>query len=154
MLCVARLWARKGLQTGTMGKARTIFAMAATFTLLGAISAHADPVRARTAVAPDAFTVRGDFNPQADRFGPQGGHKTLQWDAEHGRWSLKLDVEQPVGRDAQWKDVQAGAYFRVTPQLRVGGAVGLGGDPENPINKATNQPQNTPRVRLETAFKF
>ncbi|MDB5433660.1 MAG: hypothetical protein JWP35_4776 [Caulobacter sp.] len=127
--------------------------MAALISLGSAALAHADPVKTR-APAADAFTVRGDFNPQDNRFGPQGGRKSLQWDAEHGRWTLKLDMDQPVGRDVQWKDVQAGAYFRVTPQLRVGGAVGLGGDPENPINKSQVQPPAAARVRLETAFKF
>src|ERR1700712_3279279 len=114
-----------------MTKARDLLAMAALLSLVSAGMAHADPAKARVAVSADAFTVRGDFNPQDNRFGPQGGRKSLQWDAEHGRWSLKLDMDQPVGRDVQWKDVQAGAYFRVTPKLRVGGAVGLGGDPEN-----------------------
>jgi hypothetical protein len=139
-----------------MAKARLVLATAALISLFGGAMAHADPAkpRASSQPAPDAFTVRGEFNPQDNRFGPQGARKSLQWDAEHGRWTLKLDLDQPVGRATQWNDVQAGAYFRVTPQLRVGGAVGIGGDPENPINKSQTQPQATPRVRLETAFKF
>ena len=44
----------------------------------------------------------------------------FQWD-QKGRWSLRLDMSQPFGRDMQMRDVQAGAYYRVTPSLRVGG---------------------------------
>lgn len=127
---------------------------AAAISLIGAAAAHADPAKPRTQTTNDTFTVRADTNPQTQQFGPQPVRKSLQWDAEHGRWSLKLDMDQPVGRDAQWKDVQAGAYFRVTPQLRVGGAVGVGGDPENPVTRSQPKQQQAPRIRLETAFKF
>ncbi len=53
----------------------------------------------------------------------------------------------------QWTDVQAGAYFRVTPSLRVGGAVALG-EQEAPAYKKSQPVETAPRVRLETAFKF
>lgn len=147
----------KGTIDETMAKARDVLATTALLSLFGAGLAHADPAKpsvqaSATTLNPDAFTVRGDFNPQDQRFGPQGVRKTFQWDAEHGRWTLKFDMEQPAGGGD--RDVQAGAYFRVTPQLRVGGAVGLGSDPDNPINKSRTQQQAAPRVRLETAFKF
>ena len=52
-------------------------------------------------------------------------HKTLQLDSK-GRWGVRLDMEQPSGRPSNWSDVQAGAYLRVTPRLRVVGSVGFG----------------------------
>ena len=47
--------------------------------------------------------------------------------------------------------MEAGAYFKFTPGFRVGGAVGLT-DKTPPTPKA--QDEVTPRVRLETTFKF
>ncbi|HYF22469.1 MAG TPA: hypothetical protein VD929_03640 [Caulobacteraceae bacterium] len=80
------------------------------------------------------------------------GRKSLQWNND-GRWSLKLDQDQPVGREADWKDVEAGAYYRLTPSLRVGGSFGLG---ERKSDPARLQPEEKaqPRVRLETTFRF
>ncbi len=78
-------------------------------------------------------------------------HKQLQWDSK-GRWGFRLDMNQPNNRDADWKDVQAGAFFRITPSMQVGGAVSLG--------DRLAQPQRVtpldagPRVHLETAFRF
>ncbi len=66
---------------------------------------------------------------------------------------LKLDVEQQPGIGADWKNVQAGAYFKVTPSLRVGAGVSLG-DPTNPTANPAAQAPPPPRVHLETAFKF
>lgn len=82
------------------------------------------------------------------------GVKSLKWDARKGRWGLTFNLDQSDRRDVQWGDVQAGAYFRITPSLRVGGAVALG-DKETPAYRKT-QPDEVaqPRVRLETAFKF
>ncbi|MDR3507710.1 MAG: hypothetical protein P4L64_07425 [Caulobacteraceae bacterium] len=84
--------------------------------------------------------------------GLQPTHKTLQWD-DKGHWSLKLDMNEPADRGMQLRDVQAGAYYHVTPSLKVGGAVSLGDGPAQPDRN--NLPQNqAPRVRLETSFKF
>ena len=94
-------------------------------------------------------------NPNA--FPPAGStlapHKSLQLDAT-GKWTLRLDVEQPVGEQAAgWKDVQAGAYFHITPSMRIGGSVGLG-DRQGDVQKILPQDTSGPRVRLETKFKF
>jgi hypothetical protein len=76
----------------------------------------------------------------------------LQWNGE-GRWGINLDVDQPVGREADWNDVDASASFRLSPSLRLQGTVGLGErrpDPARP--QSTDREQ--PRVRLETIFRF
>jgi hypothetical protein len=132
---------------------RYFTAGAAALILLG--SASAVYAQSKSRAGPD-FTVKNDFTnpPQAVPFSPQGPKKSLQWDAKKGKWGLKLDLDQPVNRDLELKDVQAGAYFSVTPSIRVGGAVALGD--QNPALAARkNEIQEpAPRVKLETAFKF
>lgn len=129
-----------------------LFALAISALVLSGTStgAYAQSVRPKVTVTGDAFS-QGQITPEQAQFGPAAPKKSFQWD-EKGKWGLKLDMEQPVGRDMQMKDIQAGAYFRVTPSLRVGGAVALG-DSSTPDRKSTPQDQS-PRVRLETAFKF
>ena len=95
------------------------------------------------------FSVRSETSALAS---PQAA-KALKFDARKGRWGVTLNLEQPAGRDAQLNDIQAGAYFRVTPSLRIGGAVALG-DKVTPNYKQTEPQDVAPRVKLETAFKF
>ncbi len=130
-----------------------------------AIKALIVAVSALALLGATASVARAEDKPEVavtltDRnlWGPQPVHKSFQWDAGKSRWGLKLDLDQPAGRAAAWQDVQAGAYFKVTPSLSVGGAVALH-DQVAPLNQANpqappNVPANTPRVRLETAFKF
>lgn len=116
--------------------------MSATFaTLLGSTAAHAQTERPKGV----DFTVRSEALPQ--------GGKTLKWGLQNGRWGVSLNLDQPSGRDVQLNDVQAGAFYSVTPSLRVGGAVALG-EQEEPAFKKTQPADATPRVRLETALKF
>jgi hypothetical protein len=135
-----------------MTRARIILAAVSALTLLGtAAQVYAQaPHNGLTLTADDlsGHDSAGDQN----RWAPQNVHKSVEWDAKK-RWGLKLDLSEPVGRDMQLRDVQAGAYFKVTPSLRVGGAVALG-DSTAP-DHTTPLPQTTsPRVRLETNFKF
>jgi hypothetical protein len=125
---------------------KATMATAAALLISGAATgAVADTVKA---VAQNNFV--GDVDPT----GPwtvKPDHKVIQLGGSN-RWGLKLDMEQPLGRDMGWKDVKAGAYVHLTPNIRVGGTVGLGDKLAQP-QKLT--PQDTaPRVHLETAFKF
>lgn len=106
------------------------------------------------AVAPD-FSVKNDFTsaPVGVQY-PSDDKRTLKWDAKKGRWGLKLDLDQPSSREIEMQDVQAGAYFKVTPSIRVGGAVSLGESNPALAARKAQQPEPAPRVRLETAFKF
>lgn len=73
---------------------------------------------------------------------------------ENGRWGLDFNLEQPVGRDAQWGDVEAGAYYRVNPRLRVGAAADLGRSDQDPARANEVDRRTQPRIRLESIFKF
>lgn len=120
---------------------RTLVLSATIATLLGSTAAHAQTERAKGM----DFTVRSEALPQ--------GGKTLKWGLQNGRWGVSLNLDQPSGRDVQLNDVEAGAFYSVTPSLRVGGAVALA-EKEEPAFKRTQPTDATPRVRLETALKF
>ncbi len=124
------------------GATRAILGGLATFLFIGT----AGFVRAETLATqnPNAFS------PPGATLAP---HKSLQLDAA-GQWTLRLDVEQPVSEPAAgWKDVQAGAYFHITPSMRIGGSVGLG-DRQGDVQRILPQDTSGPRVHLETKFKF
>jgi hypothetical protein len=124
-----------------MSKRLVISAIGAALLMSGASTAFAQsPAKSAD------FSVRTETSTNA-----QGG-KSLKWERK-GRWGVSLDLDQRDERGTQLNDVQAGAYFRVTPSLRVGGAVALG-EEENPTFKKTEPRDASPRVRLETAFKF
>lgn len=119
--------------------------------LIGAalLASAASMAHAETAKTVTDFTVRTE--PAA---GQAVANKSLKWDARKGRWGVTLNLDQPAERDAQLNDIQAGAYFRLTPSLRIGGAVALGETPATPLYKKSQPQDSAPRVRLETAFKF
>jgi hypothetical protein len=127
-----------------------LMAMVGGLALTGALAslAHADPL-----IADPAKASLADRN----QWGPQATHKSFEWDSAKSRWGLKLDLDQPVqpsARDMDLNNVQAGAYYKLTPSLRVGGVVSLG-DSSTSVPRTDIAPQAaTPRVRLETAFKF
>lgn len=94
-----------------------------------------------------------DFSPPSYTPGPITTGRTLEWDSRKGRWGLKLGMEQRTDRLGEWRDVQPGLYYKLTPRLHIGGAVSLAPNPV--INQRLIDPQGpAPRVRLETTFKF
>lgn len=101
--------------------------------------------------ATTSFSSREIETPQ-DLNSPTAVRKTWQWDAKTGKWGFRVDVDQPTNRDAHLKEAEVGAFYRLTPSLRVGGAVGVTGPAVT--QKPIVQDPNQPRVRLETALKF
>lgn len=97
--------------------------------------------------------VANDFAAANYPPGPVTTGRTLEWDSRKGRWGLKLGVEQHTDRLSEWRDVQPGVYFKVTPRLHIGGAVSLTPVPQVDPYVVDPRP-NAPRVRLETTFKF
>jgi len=124
----------------------------------GALLAAAGGACAQTTHAPitlssDPFASFSSAGTEQSRWNPQPTQKSLFWD-QKGHWGLKLDLSQPVGRDMQLRDVQAGAYFHITPSIQVGGAVALGDSSALDHTTILPQPSQAPRVKLETNFKF
>jgi hypothetical protein len=73
---------------------------------------------------------------------------------ERGRWGLDLNLSQPVGRESNLGDVEAGAYYRVNPRLRVGATAGLAEPAADPARAPQTDRRAAPRFRLESIFRF
>ncbi len=72
----------------------------------------------------------------------------------NGRWGLDFNLNQPVGRETDWGDVEAGAYYRLNDRLRVGAAAAVASPEADPARAPETAGRAQPRVRLETIFKF
>ncbi len=94
-----------------------------------------------------------DFN--TDIGFPKPQTKVYQFNLK-GKWGIKFDVNQPEMAPSGFNDVDAGAFYKLTPSLRVGGTVGFGEktDPLKPEPSQLQGDKKQPRVRLETTFKF
>jgi hypothetical protein len=73
---------------------------------------------------------------------------------ERGRWALDLNLSQPETRDSNVGDVEAGAYYRVNPRLRVGAAAGLAEADTDPARGPQTERRQAARFRLESIFRF
>ena len=89
---------------------------------------------------------------QAARGAPAG--QTRLRFTERGRWGLDLNLNQPVGRESNLGDVEAGAYYRVNPRLRVGASAGLAEPDRDPARGPQTDQRAAPRFRLESIFRF
>ncbi len=118
-------------------------ALAATTVLL--VGATAEAASAQTAKPRSGLVASDD-----SRWGLQTPKKSLQFGA--GRWGVNVNVEEPVGREVKAKDVEAGAFFRIAPSVKVGGSLRL----DDKFNKPERvRPEDRDaRVRLETKFQF
>lgn len=118
-----------------------IAAAAGALLLAGVLAddASAQNVRTRPGSQEDAL-----------RLGTPPSTTSLQFN-QRGRWGVDLNLADPVNRERKLRDVEAGAFFRVTPSVRVGGSVQLDDKlkPERP-----SPDDRGPRVRFETRFKF
>jgi hypothetical protein len=83
----------------------------------------------------------------------QPGSSRLRF-TERGRWGLDLNLNQPVGRESTLGDLEAGAYYRVNPRLRVGAAAGLAEPESDPARAPQTDRRAAPRFRLESIFRF
>lgn len=82
-----------------------------------------------------------------------GGQSRLRF-TERGRWGLDLNLSQPEGRQSNLGDVEAGAYYRVNPRLRVGASAGLAEPDTDPARGPQADRRAAPRFRLESIFRF
>jgi hypothetical protein len=139
----------QGTWVSVVSSARLIvLTLSAAALVAAAGQACAQPETAGVVLAANDFAA-----PNYGPAGPVTTGRTLEWDSRKGRWGLKLGVEQHTDRLSEWRDVQPGVYFKVTPRLHIGGAVSLNPNPQVDPYVAEPRP-STPRVRLETTFKF
>jgi hypothetical protein len=115
---------------------------------LAAMAGAAQAADAKAGTKPLDFTVKMDA-PGATPQAP-----VVKWDAERKKWGFTLNLQQPDTRASTWNDIQAGAYYRITPSLRVGGAFALGGQQPLPGPKPGVPEGGQPQVQFETKFKF
>jgi hypothetical protein len=104
-----------------------------------------------------SLPVTDSYIPEPTLTFPKNQSKVFQFDLK-GKWGVKFDVNQPEARPSGFNDIDAGAFYKLTPSVRVGGTLGFGEKTEafkpdpNPAKSLANT--SNPRVRLETTFKF
>lgn len=125
---------------------RRISLLIAATALFGAVGGVAQ--------AADAGGKPLDLTVRTDPSAVSAGLKSFRWDASKGRWGVTLHVQQPDSRPSTLNDIQAGAFYRITPSIRVGGVVALGDEQVTPGPTKIGQDPNQPRVRLEGGFRF
>lgn len=125
---------------------------AAALTLLSAGTAVAQTApRIRAPESAAAFSTRNAFAADDAQWGPQGSRNSLAWD-QRGRWGVRLDLQQPVGRPRALNDVETSAFYRLNRSLSVGGAVRL---EDLPARSRDLTPRDrNPQVRVETRLAF
>ena len=136
---------------------RGIAMLVATTALAGAVCgvAQAAPATvAAVAATPAAAAKPLDFTVHAESSPAIPGVQTLKWDAAKGHWGVTLNMRQPDTRETTLNDIQAGAYYKITPALRVGGAFAFGSEQVAPGPKPNTPDVTQPRVQFETKFKF
>lgn len=125
-----------------------VMAGLASATMVAAAVLCAAPAQAQSAPRSQALT-----NAEGQRAPAAQTRPGLQLD-RNGRWGLNLDVQQPVGRETEWSDVEARAYYRINPRVSVGASAGLSTPRSDPARPAESDRRSQPRVRLETIFRF
>ncbi|SDR09708.1 NtrZ family periplasmic regulatory protein [Brevundimonas sp. 374] len=106
-----------------------------------------------SALAQSTSTVSLSEAQAAQRNAPAPQRRGLRLN-DRGRWGLDFNLNQPVGRETDWGDVEAGAYYRLNDRLRVGAAAAVSSPEADPARAPETNGRAQPRVRLETIFKF
>lgn len=109
---------------------------------------------AGVAQAADGKARPMDFSVRAEPSAAAPVSQTLKWDAAKGHWGVMFNLQQPETRETTLNDIQAGAYYKITPSLRVGGAVALGEQQILAGPKPNTRDNSQPRIQFETKFKF
>jgi hypothetical protein len=121
--------------------------------LMGLASTASAQSAASRSHAPAVSLAEAQAAQAPQRANPPAQRRGLRW-YDTGRWGLNFNLNQPVGRETQWGDVEAGAYYSVTPRLSVGAAAGLARPEQDPARAPESDSRSQPRIRLESIFKF
>jgi hypothetical protein len=131
-----------------VGLISAVFGALAMSSVAGAVHAQSTvALKPKAAVTDTAAVARDAF-----ALNQSQSRQVIELDSQK-RWGLKLEMTQPVTRGVKLKDMEAGAYYKLSPALRLGGALGLA-DKDAPELQAVDKEQVTPRVKLGAMFKF
>lgn len=121
--------------------------------------AHAQDVESAASLASDGAGLPWyqDFTKDSDAFditghALRGEGSEVIWSAG-SRWDFRFGIDsREVNEEQRLDGVRAGAFFSITPRMRVGGELGYVSRDENPI--LNRRDQDAPQVKLETALRF
>jgi hypothetical protein len=115
-------------------------------------TAPATQTKAKVTLTTESYPTGQAASPDKSQYTGNSTRSVMEWEGS-GRWGVKLRLDQSPAHPVASKDVEAGAFYKVTPGFRVGGAVGLSDKPQPPQKNAQDD-QVAPRVKLETTLKF
>ncbi len=127
------------------GRTGVFAATACAFALIGV----AGQAQAQAQAAPRTVVSAGEAS-RAASVAPS--RRALRVDRS-GRWSVDFSLS-PSSEPAEVVDMGAGAYYRLSPRLRVGASAGLTETPADPGRPVQTERNVAPRVRLESTFRF
>lgn len=125
---------------------------AQSFTPVATTTTTSTSTKPKVTLTTESYPTGQAASPDRSQYTGDSTRSIMEWEGS-GHWGFKLRLDQPVSRPTQTKDMEAGAYYKVTPGLRVGGAVGLADKPQ-PLDQNPQDDQVAPRVKLETTLKF
>lgn len=125
-----------------------------------AMAQEAGAPDAAVSIAPEAPIAPWyqEFTQNEDRFDLSGyaidqSGPSVEWDVDEN-WGVSLGFRS--GSNASNEDlngVSAGAYFKLSPRLRVGGELGYRSGQDNLAGLRTPETAS-PQIKLESAFRF
>jgi len=121
--------------------------------VLATLITHAGQAEAQVRLRAPAVSLSTAGQDRSEPVQTPQPRRGLRWN-ENGRWGLNFNTTPPVGRETDWGDVEAGAYYRLNPRLSVGAAAGLGRVEQDPARAPETERRAQPRVRLESIFRF
>lgn len=69
------------------------------------------------------------------------------------RWDFRFSVDsRRFDHEPEMDGVRAGAFFRITPRVRVGGELGIVSRDGNPL--LAGRDEDAPQVKVESALRF
>ena len=115
---------------------------------------------AQSAQAPwyERFTFGSEFGAGANAWTPRGEPRANVRVTPRSRWGvtfgLEREAQRPIDRTLGREGPTAGAFYQVSPKLRVGGAVTLPDQRLRPEDQRRDPNQRQPGVKVESAFRF
>lgn len=104
-------------------------------------------------LAPQTLNVVNNFGKDSNAAFIKPTTRSYQYRVK-GRWGVAVDVNQTANHPAGWNDVDAGAFYKLSPSVRVGGLVGYGQKSLGMAPVAQDPNKAQPRVKIETNLRF